>query len=65
MRGVKTIKEKNYYLNVDTGKLHIVGCKSCPQGGSPPQDGKFFATEDEVISSETRYFSYCKRCFKN
>lgn len=64
-KGGFEIKEQKFYLNVNTGKLHIVGCKCCPQGKILSVDGKYFATEDEVISSETRYFSHCKRCFKD
>lgn len=60
--GVSTIKEKNYYLNTNTGKLHKVG--QCYHAKNIPVDATYFTTEDEAISSETRFMAYCKLCFK-
>lgn len=54
--------KKKYYLNENTGRLHIIG-KCCHTKHLPP-NAKCFATEDEAISSETRFMSYCKKCFK-
>lgn len=54
--------KKQYFLNENTGKLHILG--GCAQSKNPPYKIKFFSTEDEVIADKTRYFSYCKTCFK-
>lgn len=58
--------KNNYFLNVKTGKLHIIESKSCPHTYSKnSKEYKLYKTIDEAIADETRYFSYCKRCFKN
>lgn len=56
------IVDKKFFLNENTRKLHIVG--GCCQSKVLPYQIKYFETEDEVIAKETRYFSYCKICFK-
>lgn len=53
---------KKYYLNEKTGKLHIIN--GCCHAKHIPANAKCFETEDEAISKETRYMSYCKICFK-
>lgn len=55
--------QKKFYLNENTGKLHIVD--GCHHAQYIPKDGKVYNTEDDAISEQTRFMSYCKLCFKN
>ncbi len=55
--------KKQFFLNETTRKLHKTG--GCRQSKILPYKIKYYETEDEVIEMETRYFSYCKDCFKS
>ena len=57
------MKEKKYVLNTDSWTLHKVnGCKDSNVWSGTAQ---YYNTEDEVIAEHTRYFKYCRNCFKN
>lgn len=54
--------KKEYCLNARTGTLHKTGmCRYSREGFT---EIKYFETEDEAISSETKYMKHCKICFK-
>lgn len=55
--------QKNFFLNLNTRTLHIVG--GCYHSSCLPYKIKYYMSEDEAIADETRYMSYCKLCFKN
>lgn len=51
-----------YYLNETSMTLHKIG--GCRYSNHIQKGAKCFKTEDEAIKSETKYFKYCKLCFK-
>ena len=51
-----------YFINTTTKTLHKMN--GCPQSKVVPSGGKCYKTEDEAIKAETKYFKYCKTCFK-
>ena len=57
------MKDKRYILNTKTGTLHKVN--GCYHSNVWENIAKHYDTEDEAIADQTRYFRYCKNCFKN
>ena len=54
---------KNYMINTDTGKLHIVGCCNHTTG-TRPNHIVFFDTEEEVYLNFGRQVRTCSLCQK-
>ena len=52
-----------YFLNVDTGTLHIYNTEQCSYSKSISNEDKTYNTEDEAIAENQRYMKYCKTCF--
>ena len=52
-----------YFLNVDSGTLHIFNTEKCPHSQHIAPEDKTYNTEDEAIAENQRYMRYCKTCF--
>lgn len=57
--------KKKYYVNVGRGTLHKTDYEKCYYAQHPPNDAKYYDTEDEVYKVEKLYSKRCKLCFKN
>ncbi len=55
--------QKGYFVNSNTGTLHIIG--GCCHSETIPKDLKIFKSEDEAIAENQRYMKHCKLCFQN
>lgn len=56
------MQEKQFFLNMKTGKLHITGY--CRESNIKPYDIQYFDSEDEALAVMGRAMSVCKVCSK-
>lgn len=56
------MQEKQFFLNMKTGKLHIAGY--CRESKIKPYDIQYFDSEDEALAVMGRAMSVCKVCSK-
>ena len=54
--------EKQYFLNKNTGKLHI--CDLCKESKVKPYSIEYFDTEDQALAFAGRRMSWCGTCLK-
>lgn len=56
------MQEKQFFLNMKKGKLHITGY--CKESKIKPYDIQYFDSEDEALAVMGRAMSVCKVCSK-
>lgn len=62
MKGGQYMQNKKLVLNIQRGTLHKTN--GCLHSKVSKEIAKYYDNEDEVIADQTRYFKYCKLCFK-